>query len=142
MGRLRPAHPYDIMPLMDQQLSYPAVVFLLIAAVAICVGTVVQVRQYRRGDNIISRGQFIGRLVMSLLLLSIIGLIFFGSAYRWPDALTELIFWSGLMVLGFVVVFLALHDFRLIDRERHVRQAEIYRSIQKLQDDASEREDE
>jgi len=126
---------------MGQQLSYPAGVLLLVAAVAVCVGAAVQVLQYRRGSQIISRAQLAGRLAMAVILVAIIGFIFFGVLHDWTDPLTELLFWTGLMLLGFLVVFLALHDFRLLDKERHLRQAEIYRAIQRLQDQASKGDD-
>ena len=105
---------------MGQQLSYPAGVLLLVAAVAVCIGAAVQVLQYRRGSQIISRAQLFGRLAMAVILVAIIGFIFFGVLYDWTDPLTELMFWTGLMLLGFLVVFLALHDFRLLDKERHL----------------------
>ncbi len=115
-------------------MSYTAGVLLMVAAVAIVTGAVLQIGQYRRGDHIITRRQFAIRMVTAALLLLIIGLIFFGSLYPWQSALHALVFAMFLTFLAVVVVFLAFGDLRQIEVQKHLRQAEIYRKIQELQD--------
>ena len=115
-------------------MSYAAGVLLLIAACAIVIGAVLQVLQYRRGEHIITHAQLVWRLITAVLLVTIIALIFFGALYRWPGPLAEMAFWSALVVLGIIVIFLAMHDLRLVERRRHIRQAELYRAMQDLQD--------
>lgn len=115
-------------------MSYAAGVLLLIAACAIVIGAVLQVLQYRRGRHIITRVQLVWRLTTAVLLVIIIALIFLGVVYPWPDPVAELIFWSGLVLLGIIVIFLAMYDLRLVQRQRHIRQAELYRAMQDLQD--------
>lgn len=115
-------------------MSYTAGVLLLAAALAIITGAVLQLLQYRRGNHIISRGQFVLRMVIAVVLVGIIGLIFFGSIHTWPNPLAALAFWCFITLLTVVVILLAMADLRLVDRQKHLQQAEIYRNIQKLQD--------
>jgi drug/metabolite transporter (DMT)-like permease len=115
-------------------LSYPAGVLLMVAAVAIVIGAVLQVSQYVRGRHIITRGQLVLRLVTAVLLLGIIGMIFFGALFHWPTPLSELAFWSALTLLAVLVILLAASDLRQLERQRHIEQAAIYRAIQDLQD--------
>lgn len=121
-------------------MSYIAGVFLLVAAVAIVAGAVLQVRQFRRGQHIITRGQLISRLVTAGLLLLVIALIFCGVLYPWSGPLAELVFWSFITLLAVIVIVLAMRDLRQVDRQKHIRQSEIYRAIQKLQDESSRKE--
>jgi len=107
---------------------------LLIAAMAVLTGAVLQVLQYRRGAQLITRGQLILRLVTAVVLLAIIGLIFFGVLHAWANPLDELIFWSALTLLAVLVIFLAMADLRLLEKQRHIMQAELYRAIQVAQD--------
>lgn len=115
-------------------MSYTAGVLLLTAALAIITGAVLQLLQYRRGNHIISRGQFVLRMVVAVVLVAIIGMIFFGSVYTWPTPFAALTFWSIITFLTVIVILLAMADLRLVDRQKHLQQAEIYRNIQKLQD--------
>lgn len=115
-------------------MPYTAGVLLLIAAVAILTGAVLQVMQFRRGLQIITGGQLALRLITALVLLSVIGMIFFGFAYRWPGPLPQLIFWAVLTALAILVILLALLDLRLLERQRHLHQAQLYRLLQGDQD--------
>jgi O-antigen/teichoic acid export membrane protein len=116
------------------RMSYATGVLLLAAALAIITGAVLQLLQYRRGNHIISRGQFVLRMVVAVVLVVIIGMIFFGSVYAWPTPLAAIAFWSIITFLTVIVILLAMTDLRLVDRQKHLQQAEIYRNIQKLQD--------
>lgn len=111
-------------------MPYTAGVVLLIAAVAVIIGAVVQVLLYRRGQHIITPGQLALRLVTAALLVFIIGLIFMGTLHDWPTPLAELGFWSALTVMAVVVIFLAAMDLRQVERQRHLRQADLYRILQ------------
>jgi hypothetical protein len=111
-------------------MSYAAGVLLLVAAVAVIIGAVVQVLLFRRGQQIITRGQLVMRLVTAALLVFTIGLIFLGVLYPWPTALAELGFWTVLTCLAAVVIFLAANDLRQVERQKHLRQADLYRGLQ------------
>ena len=115
-------------------MSYAAGVFLIIAAIAIITGAVLQVLQYRRGQHVISKRQLVMRLVTAALLLTIIVLIFWAALYPWPSPLAALVFWTALTLVAILVIFIALADLRQVEREKHLRQAELYRSIQRLKD--------
>ena len=120
-------------------MSYTAGVLLLVAAMAIVTGAVLQLLQYRRGASIMTRGQLILRLTTAVVLLAVIGGIFFGATHKWPP-LQELIFWTALTLLAVLVVFLALADLRILERQRHLAQAQLYRAIQEAQDVGSRKD--
>ncbi len=120
-------------------MTYTAGVGLLVAAMAVVTGAVLQILQYRAGRHIITRGQLVTRLLTAGLLLVVIGLIFFGVMYPWPGAVAELGFWTSLTVVAVVVIVLAVLDLRQVDRQKHIRQSELYRAIQELQDSHSQK---
>ena len=121
--------------------SYILGILLLVAACAVAIAAVLQTSEYRRGRSIISRGQLVLRLVTAVLLLLIIAMIFAGAIYPWPDTpvgkVSELGFWSLLIILAIVVVFLAMADLRQLEREKHLRQAAVYRAIQEAHEETS-----
>ena len=123
-------------------MTYTSGLLLLVAAIAVIIGAVLQLLQYRRGRHIITRGQLALRLLAAALIVSIIGMIFFGSVYPWPNPLVELLFWSVLTLLAMAVIFVAMADLRMLERQRHLRQAELYRAIQEMQDKASQESNE
>ena len=116
-------------------MNYVTGVGLAIAAVIIVLSVLVQVSQYRRGEQIISSLQLALRLLMAVLLLSIIGLSFFGAIYfrTHPQPLPEMIFWSMLVLLAMVVIVLALVDLRRVRRTQHQARAELYQRMADLQ---------
>jgi hypothetical protein len=115
-------------------MSYTAGVLLLVGALAILTAVTLQVLQYRRGVHIITRGQLVLRLVTAALVLGVIGLIFFGVLHPWSGPLQELEFWMVLTVVAVIVIFLALADLRILERQRHIHQAQLYRQMQHIQD--------
>jgi len=115
--------------------SYPVGVGLAIVAVIIVISALVQISQYRRGQQLISRSQLTLRLVMAVLLLAIIGLSFGGVVYfnTRQQPLTEIIFWLMLMLMAVVVVVLAVVDLRQVRRAQHRARAELYERMAQLQ---------
>ena len=116
-------------------MSYVTGVALAIVAVIIVISALVQVSQYRHGRQLISGRQLTLRLVMAVLLLSIIGLSFWGVVYFnvWDQPLTEIIFWLMLMLIAVVVVVLAVVDLRQVRRAQHLARAELYKRMAQLQ---------
>ena len=116
-------------------MSYATGVGLAIAAVIIVIGALVQISQYRRGQQIMTRRQLVLRLVMAVLLLSIIGLSFFGVVYFHVrrQLLSEIIFWLLLMLVAVVVIVLAMVDLRQVRRAQHRTRAELYQRMAQLQ---------
>ena len=122
-----------------------AAIVLSIITVAILIALGVQVSQYRHGRSIISRKQFLLRLLMAGLLLVIVGMIFIGAAVAWPKtprgALIGIVFVTVPLILSVVVVMLAMADMRAVEREQHVRQAAIYRAMHEAQVEASRKDE-
>lgn len=102
---------------------------------AVLVGMAHQIWLYTRGHSLITRRQFVLRIVNGLLLLITIAMIFAGSAYRPQDLRVALLLWAVLTVLPLAVIVLALVDLREIQRVRHRRQAELYQHLAQLQSD-------
>lgn len=120
-------------------MSYTAGVLLACAAMALIIGLVHQVWLYTRGRQLLSRRQFILRLVNGLLLLAVIGLMFFGVLYRFTDLRVALLYWAALGLLPVVVIIIAWLDLRELQRYRHQRQAELYQNLADLQREINER---
>lgn len=116
------------------ELTYTSAVVLMVMAVAVAIGAAVQVSGYFRKRQLITRPQLVLRLVTAALLMAIIGMIFYGTVHHWPDALSELVFWCVLTLVAVVVIVLSVIDLRLLERQRHLEQAAIYRALQDLQD--------
>lgn len=116
-------------------MTYTAGVVLACGGMAVLVGMVHQVWLYTRGHSLITRRQFVLRIVNGFLLLITIAMIFIGSAYRLQDLRLALLLWAGLCILPLAVIVLALADLREIQRVRHQRQAELYQHLADLQHD-------
>lgn len=116
-------------------MSYATGVGLAVLAVIIVISALVQVSQYRRGQQLISSRQLALRLVMACLLLSIIGLSFWAAVYFnvQQEPWAEIIFWLMLMLLAVVVIVLALVDLRQVRRAQHRARAELYQRMAQLQ---------
>lgn len=116
-------------------MSYVTGVALAIVAGIIVISALVQVSQYRHGRQLISGRQLTLRLVMAMLLLSIIGLSFWGVVYfnNHHHPLTEIIFWLMLMLITVAVVVLAIVDLRQVRRAQHLVRAELYERMAQLQ---------
>jgi TRAP-type C4-dicarboxylate transport system permease large subunit len=110
-------------------MSVTAGVVLLVAAMAVITGVALQVSQYLRGRQLITRGQFVLRMVTAGILLFIIAMIFGGVLFQWPSPEAELGFWAVLTLLAIAVIFLAFSDLRQVEQQQHLKQAELYRSV-------------
>ncbi len=116
-------------------MSYAVGVVLAIIAVIVIISALVQVSYYRHGKILISGTQLALRLVMAVLLLSIIGLSFFGPVYfsGREDPVAELIFWSLIVLLAVVVMVLAVVDLRQVRRAQHQARAKLYQHLAQLE---------
>ena len=114
---------------------YATGVSLAVLAVIIIISALLQVSYYRHGRQLITRGQLALRLVMAVLLLSIIGLSFFGVVYfsSSQQPLYEIVFWLVLMLLAIAVIVLAVIDLRQVRRAQHRARAELYQRMAQLQ---------
>lgn len=116
-------------------MSYATGVGLAILAVVIVITALVQVSQYRRGQQVISGRQLALRMLMALLLLSIIGFSFWGVVYfhGQPLPLYEILFWLMVLLLAVMVIVLAITDLRQVRRAQHRARAELYQRMAELQ---------
>lgn len=115
-------------------MNYVVGIILACMAMAIIIALVQQVVTYSRGREIISRRQFIWRLMVGLLLLVTIGLIFWVPfVVHSGNVGLALVVYSLLTLLPMVVMVLAWLDLRELQKTKHVRQAELYRNLATLQ---------
>jgi hypothetical protein len=115
--------------------TYTAGVVLACGAMAVLVGVVHQIWLYTRGRSLMTRRQFVLRMVSGGWLLVTIAMIFVGEFYRIQDLRLALLFWAVLCLMPLAVIVLALADLREIQRVRHQRQAELYQHLAELQQD-------
>jgi len=85
--------------------------------------------------QIISRRQLVLRLCTGALLVVCISLIFVASVHRLHDPWLALLLWTAISVLPLVAIILAWVDLREVRRTKHVRQAELYRTLARIQED-------
>ena len=116
-------------------MSYVAGVIFACLVMAVIVGMVYQALAYARGRQIISRRQFVLRMIVGVLLIATIGLMFYATVYRFANPVMALLFWGLLTLLPVVVIILAWLDLRELARTQHERQAELYRSLAEIEQD-------
>ncbi|MEN6547500.1 MAG: hypothetical protein ABFE07_15815 [Armatimonadia bacterium] len=123
-------------------MNYVHLVILACIAMAIVIGIVYQSLAYARGRLLISRRQFVLRLINGLLLLATIALIFYVPflMQRAPDVRLLLAYWGILTLLPLIVVVLAFLDLRELSRTRHRHQAELYRNLANLEQELRSKE--
>lgn len=116
-------------------MNYIPLVILACVAMTIIIGLVYQALAYARGRQLISRRQFVLRLVNGFLLLVTIGMIFYVPfvVHDGQNLRLVLVYWALLTFLPLVVVILAWLDLRELARTRHQRQAELYRNLAEIQ---------
>jgi hypothetical protein len=120
-------------------MSYAAGVIFACLVMAVIVGMVYQALAYARGRQIISRRQFVGRMVAGALLIVTIGLMFTAAVTRFTNPVTALVFWGLMTLLPLIVFILAWLDLRELARTQHERQAELYRGLAQIERDAKQK---
>lgn len=116
-------------------MNYLPLVVLACVAMVIIIGIVYQSLAYARGRMLISRRQFVLRLINGLLLLTTIGLIFYVPFLMKQNLDLRLVlgYWGLLTLLPLIVVILAFLDLREVAKTRHRHQAELYRNLADLE---------
>jgi len=104
-------------------------VILLVMAVVIGIAMALQINAFTRGRSIISPRQLGLRIVCGVLLLIIIGMIYYGLAHEWSDPLHELIFWTVLTLLPLMVIVVAYIDLKETQVIGELRQARLYTGV-------------
>lgn len=115
-------------------------IILICLAIIIFIGMALQVQSYCRGRQLISRRQLVLRITSGLLLLLTIAMMFYVGFNRFTNPLHAMLFLSVLVVLPVVVFVLAWLDLRIVHREKHLRQAELYMKLALLQEEIAKKQ--
>ena len=107
---------------MDSQAKYWTGVVFLMLGTAVIIGLFIEWRQWRTGRRLGNGRHFALRLVTGLLLLGILVMIFAGLVWLpQGDPIQVFLYWTLCLLLVFVVMVLALLDWRWV-MERQVEQ--------------------
>lgn len=118
-------------------------IVLTIAAVVILVLIALQISEFYRGRSIISARQLGMRLVSGILLLVMLGLIYYGLHHSWDKPLIELIFWLIVaLFLPVMVIIVAVMDLRETTGRAQYRQALLLSDALKAGREAARQADE
>ena len=111
-----------------------------IAALGSVIAALVELSKYFRGQSIISGRQLVLRLIMAVLLLSIVGLSFWGVLYFRgnPQPLAMVVFGFALVLLAVMVMILAAMDLRQVAATHHRARAELYQRMAELRREVAE----
>ncbi|HJN16433.1 MAG TPA: hypothetical protein QGH10_13100 [Armatimonadota bacterium] len=108
-----------------------SVVFLMAAAVAVWSWFAVEVYRFSRGKSLISGKHLALRGVIAALVLIVVLMIMWGGYRPWDkdDAKLLLTYGAACLAVGISILILALHDWRMVMREKHLKQADLYRRL-------------
>jgi len=110
-----------------------SVVLLMAAAIAVWSWLAVEVYRSARGKSLISGKHLALRGVIAALVLVVVLMIMYGQNNPWPEGRDgtrqELAYWAGCLAVVMLIIILTLRDWRMILREKHLKQADIYRRI-------------
>jgi hypothetical protein len=99
-------------------------IVLTIAGVVILVLIALQISEFYRGRSIISARQLGMRVVSGVLLVVMLGLIYYGVHHTWDRPIIELIFWLIVaLFLPVMVIIVAVMDLRETTGRAQYRQA-------------------
>jgi hypothetical protein len=109
-------------------------VALPVAAIAVIVLLLVEIRQYRTGRSLISKRRFVLRLVAGLLMILLVAGIFAGLfLLGLRDARTNpplfVGFWSGCLAVALALIWVMVSDMREVGERFTKRQHEIWREM-------------
>ncbi len=116
-------------------MAYAVAVILLITAVIVGIAMLLQINAFTRGRTIISSRQLGLRIVCGVLLLIIIGMIYYGLAREWDNALHELIFWAVLTLLPLMVIIVAYIDLKETQAIAELKRARLYTGALRAEQD-------
>ncbi|MFQ6132702.1 MAG: hypothetical protein ACE5R4_11740 [Armatimonadota bacterium] len=107
--------------------EYVLGIFLMVSFVAILTWMAVEVNAWRRGRQILSPRQLRIRVINGSLLLAVLALIFAGRfLVEWRSALSEILYWLGIMVMVLVIALVAIIDWRAVLKVREEKSRQIY----------------
>jgi len=109
---------------------WAGVTALLGALLVVLSWAAAECHRYFRGRHVIGGKQLAWRMIVALLMAVVVAMILWGSFYRWPSAASELLYWSGCLILMLVVMLVTVKDWRTILRDQHLRRAQLYQRMQ------------
>lgn len=112
-------------------------VLLTAVAAAVIILMLVEIWHWRRRGTVISRRQFVLRMVGGAILLALLAAIFVGDyvlGLRSPAGrpVLFLAWWMICLALGMVLLFLAAADMRHVEESSRRREHEIWRDFARL----------
>ncbi len=117
-------------------MAYTLGVILLVAGVVIAIVLALQVNAFMRGRTIISSRQLGLRIVCGVLLLVIIGMIYYGLSREWENPVHALVFWTILTLLPLGIIVVAYMDLKETQAIGELKQARLYTSALRAEQEA------
>jgi ABC-type tungstate transport system substrate-binding protein len=104
--------------------------FLLVGVVALVIGMMLEVRNWRTGRRIISRKQQVIRLSTGVLLIILFGMMIAGgSVADTGNPFGFMLYWMGCFVVGCLAVVLMLLDLREVGETYRKQHKEILKRL-------------
>ncbi len=110
--------------------QHAVAVFLMISFFAVATWLVVEIRWWQKGQHVISRHQFVVRLINGLVVLAVLSLVFVGRfLVNWDAPVSEVVYWAGILVMVALIMLLAIYDWRSVLEIREQKQKELYEDL-------------
>jgi hypothetical protein len=107
-------------------MAYALAVGLLVGAVAVAIALTLQIHAFVTGRSVITARQLGLRIVSGLLLLIVVGMIYYGLVREWQNPAHALIYWTVLTLIPLMLIVLALIDLKETQAVGELRQAKLY----------------
>ncbi len=107
-------------------MAYALAVGLLVGAVAVAIALTLQIHAFVTGRSVITARQLGLRIVSGLLLLIVVGMIYYGLIREWQNPAHALIYWTVLTLIPLMLIVLALIDLKETQAVGELRQAKLY----------------
>ena len=107
-------------------MAYALAVGLLVGAAAGAISLTLQSHAFVTGRSVITARQLGLRIVSGLLLLIVVGMIYYGLVREWQNPAHALIYWTVLTLIPLMLIVLALIDLKETQAVGELRQAKLY----------------
>ena len=107
-------------------MAYALAVGLLVGAVAVAIALTLQFHAFVTGRRVITARQLGLRIVSGLLLLIVVGMIYYGLVREWQNPAHALIYWTVLTLIPLMLIVQALIDLKETQAVGELRQAKLY----------------
>jgi hypothetical protein len=123
-----------VMPMHSNARNIFALLCLL-GIIAVAVAAVLEIRRMRRGESLITAGQFRLRLLSAVIWMILLGSTSYAILALWPqpgDAVRAVRFFSvvsGIVLLLIIALLLMAYDLWQFSIQRRIREAEFNREL-------------